>query len=116
MNTAPKFVTPLVIPPRMPATGANTYDIAVREFQQPILPAPQFEPTRVWSYGSTFHAGTFNYPAFTIETKRNVPIEVTWRNELAPAGPHLFAVDPYLHWANPNGRTSWPRWIGGALL
>lgn len=36
------------------------YEIAVRQFQQQILP-PGMPPTTVWSYGSC------NYPAFTIE-------------------------------------------------
>ena len=60
--TIPKYVTPLVIPPVMNNTGtANDYDIAVRQFQQQILPggiwntingrADAFPPTTVWSYG-----------------------------------------------------------------
>ncbi len=73
----PKYVTPLVIPPVMPASTASpapaaNYDIAVRQFKQQILPggvfgttpltnpstvvgAPAtvgpFPPTTVWSYG-----------------------------------------------------------------
>ena len=63
----PKYVTPLVIPPVMDNSGAdNDYDIAVRQFQQQILPgghwnavsaACQADPTlctlpatTVWSY------------------------------------------------------------------
>ena len=66
--TIPKYVTPLVIPPVMNNNGtANDYDIAVRQFQQQILPgghwntlAPKCEAnpglcnlpaTTVWSYG-----------------------------------------------------------------
>ena len=66
--TIPKYVTPLVIPPVMNNDGAdNSYDIAVRQFQQQILPgghwnavsaACQADPTlctlpatTVWSYG-----------------------------------------------------------------
>ena len=67
--TIPKYVTPLVIPPVMKndTTGPNSYDIAVRQFQQQILPgghwnavsaACQADPalctlpaTTVWSYG-----------------------------------------------------------------
>ena len=33
-----KYAAPLVIPPVMPSTGADTYEIAVRQFQQQILP------------------------------------------------------------------------------
>ena len=38
-TTVPKYVTPLVIPPVMNNDGAaNSYDMAVRQFQQQILP------------------------------------------------------------------------------
>jgi len=71
-TTIPKYVIPLVIPPEMPKSTASPapaadYDIAVRQFQQQILPggiwgssfpnpaggAPvgPFPPTTVWSYG-----------------------------------------------------------------
>lgn len=48
----PKYITPLVIPPVMPNNGsANSYDIAVRQFQQAILPSG-FPATTVWGYGA----------------------------------------------------------------
>ncbi len=64
----PKYVQPLVIPPVMKDTGmANDYDIAVRQFQQQILPGGHWNAvapacianpalcnlpaTTVWSYG-----------------------------------------------------------------
>jgi len=99
-----KFVTRLVIPPAMPSSAPDHYSIAMRQFSQQILPAPM-PPTTVWSYGSTTTSGTFNYPAFTIETTRGTPISVTWINELRDSNgnflPHLLPVDPTLHWANP---------------
>jgi len=60
--TIPKYVTPLVIPPVMNNSGtSNDYDIAVRQFQQQILPGGIWDalsgrndglpPTTVWSYG-----------------------------------------------------------------
>ena len=55
-NTIPKYVTPLVIPPEMPKSTtqpggpAAEYNIAVRQFQQQILPA-SYPSTTVWSYG-----------------------------------------------------------------
>jgi len=96
-TTVPKYVQPLVIPPVMKNSGgANDYNIAVRQFQQQILPGGHwnalngrtdpFPPTTVWSYGpaedglpdsSAFDGGAvglapatnsqFNYPAFTVE-------------------------------------------------
>jgi len=72
-TTIPKYVTPLVIPPQMPKSTASPapaadYDIAVRQFQQQILPGGiwgssfpspagggatvgPFPATTVWSYG-----------------------------------------------------------------
>ncbi|MFA5837855.1 MAG: multicopper oxidase domain-containing protein [Bellilinea sp.] len=113
-----KFVTPLVIPPAMPRTtkikqkaGKNIdyYEIAVRQFQQQILPAGM-PATTVWSYGSVNHPGTFNYPAFTIEAKYKKQVRVKWINDLKDPVtgnylPHLLAgtVDQTLHWANPPG-------------
>jgi len=115
-ETIPKYQTPLVIPPAMPRTGKITvrggknidyYEIAVRQFQQQILP-PSLPPTTVWSYGSANHPGTFNYPAFTIESKWNKPARVKWINDLKDPVtgdylPHILPVDPTLHWANPPG-------------
>ena len=113
----PKYVRPLVIPPAMPqsrkppgkpAGKLDYYEIAVREFRQPILPPSMgLEPTRVWSYGSVDHPETFNYPAFTIEASWRRPVRVKWINGLVkPNGdfrPHLLPIDQTLHWANPPG-------------
>lgn len=123
----PKYATPLVIPPVMKSTGtANSYDIAVREFKQQILPAG-YPATRVWSYGPAADPvpavapaanSQFNYPAYTIETTANTPVHVRWRNELVTIDPttglpypegdaqrkflrHFLPLDQTLHWANP---------------
>ena len=117
-TTIAKYVHPLVIPPAMPRTGkvkttggntADYYEIAVREFQQQILPAA-YDATTVWSYGSANHPVTFNYPAFTIEAKHKTPVRVKWINGLVDAQgnflPHLLPVDQTLHWANPPGGTA----------
>ena len=114
-SSVPKYQTPLVIPPAMPRTtriirpGAKPidyYEIAVRQFPQQILPAGM-AATTVWSYGSVNHAGTFNYPAFTIEAKWRAPARVKWINQLVDQNgnylPHLLPVDQTLHWANPPG-------------
>ncbi len=102
---------PLVIPPAMPKTSGGQidyYEIAVRQFQQQILPTGM-PTTTVWSYGSVNHPSTFNYPAFTIEAKYHRPVRVKWINDLKDANgnylPHILAVDPTLHWANPPGGT-----------
>ena len=107
----PKYVTPLVIPPVMNNNGtAEKYDIAVRQFQQQILPGgiwnaingrtDAYGPTTVWSYGPKtdglpdasglgLPAGVapapnsqFNYPAYTIETTSNKRVDVRWINDL----------------------------------
>jgi spore coat protein A, manganese oxidase len=116
-GSIPKYVTPLVIPPAMPRTakvpvpGAKSveyYEIAVRQFEQHILPQSMgLEPTTVWSYGSANHPGSFNYPAFTVEATWRKPVRVKWINELVDANgnylPHLVPVDQTVHWANPPG-------------
>jgi spore coat protein A, manganese oxidase len=111
--TIDKYVLPLVIPPAMPITSTTPrydfYRIAVRQFQQQILPAG-LPKTTVWSYGSQGMPGSFNYPAFTVEAKYNREVRVRWVNELVDATgnylPHLLTVDPTLHWANPPGGVS----------
>ncbi|MGD8629628.1 MAG: multicopper oxidase [Gammaproteobacteria bacterium] len=126
-TTVPKYVTPLVIPPVMNNDGvANSYDIAVRQFKQQILPGgiwnslngrnDTFPATTVWSYGPAadpLPAGgvapaadsQFNYPAYTVESLSNVPVDVRWINDLVDAKgkylPHLLSIDQTVHWANP---------------
>ena len=102
----PKYSQPLVIPPEMPATSPNYYEIAARQFQEQILPPP-FGKTTVWGYGSANDPGTFNSPAFTIESMANVPTRIKWINGLLDASgnylPPISPVDQTLHWANPPG-------------
>ena len=124
-DSVPKYVTPLVIPPVMNNDGAaDSYDIAVRQFEQQILPggiwntlngrSDSFAATTVWSYGPAADpvpaiapdpGSQFNYPAYTVETLSDVPVGVRWINDLvAPNGdcrPHLLPIDQTLHWANP---------------
>jgi FtsP/CotA-like multicopper oxidase with cupredoxin domain len=110
-----KYRQAMIVPPAMPRTRRiirlgqkpiDVYEIAVRQFQQQILP-PGMPQTTVWSYGSVNHPGTFNYPAFTLEAKWQTPVRVTWINDLVDGSgnylPHLLSVDPTLHWANPPG-------------
>jgi spore coat protein A, manganese oxidase len=119
-GSVPKFQTPLLIPPAMPQAGkfgfkgktADYYEIAVRQFQQQILPAP-LPATTVWGYGPAKAPKgpfIFNAPSLTIEARQGVPTFVKWINELVDAKknylPHLLPVDPTLHWANPPGGTA----------
>jgi spore coat protein A len=107
-----KYVTPLVIPPAMPGRRAprraqvDYYEIAVRQFQQQILPL-DLPVTTVWSYGARNAPASFNYPAFTIEARWRRPVRVKWVNDLVDENgnylPHLLPVDQTVHWANPPG-------------
>jgi spore coat protein A len=123
----PKYVSPLVKPPVMPRSGkikqtgaknAEYYEIAVRQFQQQILPAADIygnpiPMTTVWSYGpaddfrTVAQGGRYFYPAFTIEAKHKKPVAVKWINGLVDTNgnylPHILPVDQTLHWANPAG-------------
>jgi spore coat protein A len=112
-----KYAEPLVKPPAMPGKikkNMDFYKIAVRQFQQQIIPAIDGIPkTTVWSYGSIDYpghattGGSFFYPAFTIEATYQKRTKVNWINDLIDSKrnylPHLLPVDPTLHWANPPG-------------
>ena len=104
-----KYEADLIKPPAMPGKfnkNKDKYKIAVRQFQQQILPSPHPQTT-VWSYGSIDHPETFNYPAFTIEATHNKEVQVVWKNELVDGMgnylPHILPIDQTLHWANPPG-------------
>ena len=121
-HAIPKYRTPLLIPPAMPRAGKikvkggrniDYYELAVRQFDQQILPA-SMPATTVWGYGPRVAQGgptIFNAPSLTIEAKHKTPVRVKWVNELradpsdpaSPFLPHLLPVDPTLHWANPPG-------------
>jgi FtsP/CotA-like multicopper oxidase with cupredoxin domain len=114
----PKFAEPLVIPPVMPPESqgdVTRYSIAVRQFEQQILPAG-FPKTTVWGYGrlgdplpGSGEPSTFNFPSFTIEARQNEKMQVNWVNQLVDDPdsanphflPHLLPVDQTVHWANP---------------
>jgi bilirubin oxidase len=124
-----KYVLPLVKPPAMPPSKSlgkkDLYKIAMRQFEQRILSpgmgTQSTNTTTVWSYGSVdfpgtavdpdsfpdLLAGTFNYPAFTIEAMSNRKVSVEWINDLVDGDgdylPHLLPVDQTLHWCNPPG-------------
>ncbi|WP_105614570.1 multicopper oxidase family protein [Vallitalea okinawensis] len=112
----PKYVNELEAPPvykprikRSPCTGrvkSHHYTISMNEFQQQLLP-PGFPMTTVWGYGgnikdpSTRKSVYFeSTPGATFEAVKGVPAHVQWVNNITDS--QLFAVDPTLHWANPN--------------
>ena len=115
-----KYGTPLLIPPVMPRAGTipqrggkpiDYYEISMRQLSQQILPTG-LPPTTVWGYGAVTSDRSrglllHNAPSLTIEARWNRPVRVKWINELVDADgnylPHLLAVDPTLHWANPPG-------------
>jgi FtsP/CotA-like multicopper oxidase with cupredoxin domain len=107
-KTIPKYVNQLTGPPPVfvPVKG-NEYCVTATSFEQQILPPP-LPMTHVWGYGGLARdavTGTLlgfvrNAPAPTFEATRNVSISVNWANDLTES--HMFAVDPTLHWANPN--------------
>src|SRR6185369_13962321 len=108
-TTIPKYSDSLPIPQAMPksasvASSIDSYQIAVRQFQQQLLPAG-FQKTTVWGYGAVNDPSSFQYPARTIEAAVNRPVRVNWINDLKNSSgnflPHLFAIDQTLHWANP---------------
>jgi spore coat protein A len=107
-KTIPKYVNQLSGPPPVyVSVSPNYYEVNVTNFTQQILPAP-LPKTPVWGYGGLAKdavTGTpmgyvRNSPAPSFEVTKGTPITVKWINELT--GEHMFAVDPTLHWANPN--------------
>ncbi|MDP4145527.1 MAG: multicopper oxidase [Bacillota bacterium] len=116
----PKFVNQLVKPPVYKPFEINMkekseklckkthlYFIDISQFKEQILPN-DFPETTVWGYGGLVRdpeTGSIKYsrsaPGATFEAIRDIPVRVKWINRLKES--HLFAVDPTLHWANPNG-------------
>lgn len=114
----PKYVNQLVKPPvykpfiiYVKSKDGECYEerhlhfVDICEFEQQVLPEG-FPKTTVWGYGGlvkdteTGALYSKSAPGATFEAIRGVPIMVKWVNQLT--GRHLFAVDPTLHWANPN--------------
>ncbi len=128
-RSIPKYATQLVIPATMPQARTDLtwngspidyYEIAVRQFEQQMLPVP-LPRTTVWGYGPAAvadpdQAATFSTPSATVEARAGRPVRVKWINDLVDERGHflqpLFRVDPYLHWANPStgpkGRDDYP--------
>ena len=87
--------------------GGNEYEVTVRATEVQMLP-DCYPKTKVFAYGGrtvgfgeTEVRESFSTPGPTFDMTRGVAARVTWINDIASE--HLFAVDPTLHWANPNG-------------
>jgi len=114
-KSIPMFVSelagppPIYVPDIVNSSGVMSYEYRVNmsRFYEQILPAP-FPMTEVWGYGGQAKDAITgaplgfvrNSPWPSFEVTKGVPINVTWINDINV--PHMFAVDPTLHWANPN--------------
>src|SRR5262249_46432113 len=110
----PMFADPLPILPhfalnrqRDSKTGAQSDNITVTiaQFTEQMLPS-KFPSTTVYGYSgpvldpkSGRTKNVQNAPRPSFEAPRGIPISVTWGNSLNK--PHMFPIDPTLHWANP---------------
>ena len=103
-TTILKYTEPLIIPPAMPMTRTSVdldyYEIAVRQFEQQILPTG-YPATTVWSYGSISHPGALNYPAFHD------------RGRAGGGGGHHERDDADERDSEPAGRSAAPRTCNG---
>jgi spore coat protein A len=101
--TQTKFVNPLPIPAEIDATKGITLQMEMNQTTQwlglthPTTGVPLM--TTVWGYGPL--GGPVSFPGPTLIATKNVPVKVTWHNNL-PSG-HLLPVDVSLHMAHPHG-------------
>ena len=114
----PKWVNQIDGPPPVweatpyydPETGELLYDYEIKmvdDIYQQILPAP-LPMTHVWGYAGIAKdaltgaslGNVASSPGASFEAAQGEQISVKWVNEIDDT--HMFAVDPTLHWANPN--------------
>jgi len=123
--TIPKYVNqldgppPVYVPRVIKGKGGEViqheYTVLMQSFEQQILPTQYtngdptaWGPTPVWGYGGIAKDALTgkmlgfvrNSPGPTFEATRGIPVYVNWQNRIWSS--HMFAVDPTLHWANPN--------------
>ena len=123
--TIPKFVNQLTGPPPVytptNVTDCNgkvirqDYCVDMDENTQQILPSMDFgtgtietKLTSVFGYGGQAQDAVtgaplgyvLNSPGPSFKVTKDLPSRVTWSNLITSS--HPFAVDPTLHWANPN--------------
>lgn len=96
---------------RIKEQKTDVYTVDISEFKQQILPEG-FPVTTVWGYGGLVKdpSGAVKYvkssPGPTFEAVVGRPVTVRWINKLVDS--NMFAVDPTLHWANPNNMSMDP--------
>jgi spore coat protein A, manganese oxidase len=99
-KTQPQFVNPLPIPSVIDGRNGGLFTIGISQFDQwlgLVNPVTQQRlNTTVWGYNGS-------YPGPSILAKKNVPVQVFWRNNLVNGSnqplPHLLPVDVSIHWA-----------------
>jgi len=98
-KTQPQFVNSLPVPSVIDGRNGGLFTIGISQFEQwlgLVDPTTQ-QPiqTKVWGYNGS-------YPGPTILAKKDVPIEIFWRNNLVNGSnnplPHLLLVDASVHW------------------
>ena len=118
---APPIYVPTNVKDNSGKVIRQEYTVSVGQFKQQLLPVVDaggnptgFGATTVWGFeGEAKDAVTgqnlglvSSTPGGTFEAIRDVPVQVKWVNALVDASgkplPNLFAVDPTIHWANPN--------------
>jgi len=92
------FVDALPIPPlAQPVTGSPggtaSYEMTMSEIQQQ-LHRDLANPTTVWGYGDGTNATA--HPGPTILATSNLPVQVTWKNDLREFGTGTLRTDHYL--------------------
>jgi FtsP/CotA-like multicopper oxidase with cupredoxin domain len=134
-QTIPKWVNqldkapPIYVPNNVTDNSGKLirqdYVVGIREFEQQILPISDtsgnptgFRSTKVWGFeGQAKDAVTgqmlglvHSSPGCTFEATLRVPVQVKWVNNLVDSSGnplmHMFAIDPTILWANPNGIAS----------
>lgn len=120
-KTIPKYSEELAIPPVFeprkltdPVSGAVSYNytISMVQFNKQILPQG-FNTTTVWGYSGKVNDTSTgkeveipSSPGPTFEAVKGIPINVKWVNKVT--APYSLAVDPSIHWANPNDVSMMP--------
>ena len=100
-TTQAKFVNPLPIPGQINVTNGANLQMQMNQTTQwlgltdPGTGTPLM--TTVWGYGPV--NGTVTYPGPTFVAKKNVPVNITWNNNLPG---HFLPVDASLHMAHPS--------------